>query len=95
MATRRFEWDAIKAEANLLKHGVDFPTATEVFGDPFGIDQLDSRSDQYGEDRFILVAMGGGSLLVVVYTERDDAIRIFSARRATRQENDDYYQQNS
>ena len=90
-----FEWDAVKAEANDRKHGVDFPTATEAFSDPFGIEAFDTRSGEYGEDRFILVAMGGGSLLVVVYTERDEAIRIISARQATKQEHDDYYRQNS
>ncbi len=72
-----------------------FPTATEAFNDPFGIEAFDTRSDQYGEDRFVLTAMGGGALLVVVFTERDEAIRIISARRATRQEHDDYYRQNS
>jgi uncharacterized DUF497 family protein len=91
----RFEWDPAKAEANDRKHGVDFPTATEAFGDPSGIEEFDPRSDEYGEDRFILIAMGGGALLFVVFTERDDAIRIISARQATRQEHDDYYRQNS
>jgi len=95
MATPRFEWDAVKADANYRKHGVDFPTATEAFSDPFGIEEFDTRDDEHGEDRFILTAMGGGSPLVVVYTERGEAIRIISARRATRQEHDDYYRKNS
>jgi len=88
-----FEWDAAKAEANYLKHGVDFPTATEVFDDPFGIEEADPR--QYDEERFLISGMGGGSLLTVVYTERGESIRIISARRATKREHDNYYLQNS
>jgi uncharacterized DUF497 family protein len=95
MLKRPFEWDLIKAEANYRKHGVDFPTATTAFHDPFGIEKFDPRSDDYGEDRFTLTGMSGGSLLVVVFTERDEAIRIISARQATRREHDDYYRQNS
>jgi uncharacterized protein len=90
-----FEWDAAKAEANYLKHGVDFPTATEVFGDPFGIEEADPRSAEYGEDRFLITGTGGGSLLTVVYTERGESLRIISARRATKREHDRYYLQNS
>ena len=95
MSDLTFEWDAAKAEANYRKHGVDFPTATEAFGDPFGIEEFDPFSDEYGEDRFRLIAMGGGSLLAVVYVERTGNIRIISARHASRQEHDDYYRQNS
>ncbi|HEX7760090.1 MAG TPA: BrnT family toxin [Caulobacteraceae bacterium] len=90
-----FEWDAAKAEANYLKHGVDFPTAAEVFSDPFGIEEADPRSAGYGEDRFLLTGMGGGSLLTVVYTERGESLRIISARRATKHEHDNYFLQNS
>jgi uncharacterized DUF497 family protein len=90
-----FEWDAAKAEANYLKHGVDFPVAIEVFSDPFGIEQADPRSAEYGEDRFLITGMGGGSLLTVVYAERGESLRIISARRATKREHDNYYLQNS
>jgi uncharacterized DUF497 family protein len=90
-----FEWDAAKAEANYLKHGVDFPTASELFGDPFGIESVDPRVAEYREDRFLLTGMGGGSLLTVVYTQRGEGLRIISARRATKREHDNYYLQNS
>ena len=85
-----FEWDETKAAENYAKHGVSFETATEVFSDPFAIERLDDRED-YGEDRFILVGMAEGTVLTVVYTERDDRIRIISARQATRHEQDDYF----
>jgi uncharacterized DUF497 family protein len=88
-----FEWDEAKAEANYIKHGVDFGTACQVFGDPFGIEEADPRD--YVENRFLITGMGGGSLLTVVYTERGDSLRIISARRATKREHDHYYLQNS
>ena len=95
MADLVFEWDDAKAQSNLLKHGVDFATATEVFADSFGIENLDTRGDAYGELRLVLTGMGGGSLLTIVYTERGESLRIISARRATRREHDDYFLQNS
>ena len=65
-----------------------------IFADPFGIAEYDDR-DKYNEDRFTRVGTVEGTLLFVAYTERDDRIRIISARRATKHEQDDYYRQNS
>lgn len=95
MRDDEFEWDDEKAEANYRKHGVAFETATEVFADAFAIEDRDPESDDYGEERFRVTGMGGGALLVVVYAEREERIRIISARRATKKEHDDYYRQNS
>ena len=89
-----FEWDEAKAAENYTKHGVSFETAAEVFTDPFAIERLDDR-EHYGEDRFILIGMAEGAVLTVVYTERDDRLRLISARRATRVEQDDYFTKNS
>jgi uncharacterized DUF497 family protein len=88
-----FEWHEAKAAANYAKHGVSFGRARLVFSDPFGIATYDDRED-YGEDRFTRVGMVEGTLLFVSYTERGERIRIISARRATKHEQDDYYQQN-
>jgi len=88
-----FEWDDAKAAANYTKHGVSFGRACLVFSDPFGIGAYDD-GDDYGEDRFTRVGMVEGTLLFVSYTERGDRVRIISARRATRDEQDDYYRQN-
>ena len=96
-----FEWDEAKATANYAKHGVSFRRARLVFADPFGIAEYDDRDD-YGESRFTRTGMVEGTLLFVSYTERvvqdargpRDRIRIISARRATKHEQDDYYQQN-
>jgi uncharacterized protein len=92
MRDDRFEWSDAKARANLRKHEVSFEAARLAFGDPAGIDEIDDRED-YGEARFIFTGMVGRRLLTVAYTERDDRIRIVSARKATRREQDSYFSQ--
>ncbi len=90
-----FEWDTAKAEANFRRHGVSFELAKAVFRDPFAIERLDDR-EEHGEDRFVIVgAAEGRALLFVAYTEREERIRIISARRATQNEQDDYFRQNA
>jgi uncharacterized DUF497 family protein len=95
MEDEEFEWDDRKAEANFRKHGVDFETATEVFSDHFAIEEFDPDSGVHGEDRYRRTGMASGTLVTVVYTERQDRIRIISARRATTREHDEYYRANS
>jgi len=65
-----FEWDPLKAAANLVKHGVSFEEATTVFQDARGLDGPDiqhsaSEARRLHLGRFIL-----GRLLVVAYTVR-------------------------
>jgi hypothetical protein len=80
-----FEYDPLKAKANWQKHGVSFAEAEFVFFDPLAIHDVDP--DSIDEERFVTVGIGNsGLLLVVVYTMRGDAVRLISARRATRQE---------
>ncbi len=78
-----FEWDEEKAKANLKKHGIDFDEAATVFADPFSMtipDPDHSRNDQ----RFVDVGSSEKDrLLVVVYVERGERIRIISCRKAT------------
>lgn len=78
-----FEWDEEKAQTNLRKHRVSFDEAITVFSDPFSITIPDpGHSDE--EERFVDIGSSeAGSVLVVVYTERGDSIRIISCRRAT------------
>jgi uncharacterized DUF497 family protein len=89
-----FEWDDAKAAANFRKHGVHFDAATAAFRDDFGIDEVDT-SMHYGELRIRRIARAAGTLITVIYTEREDCVRIISARQATRREHDRYYRQNS
>jgi uncharacterized DUF497 family protein len=77
-----FEWHGAEAEANWQV-------------DPFAIDRVDDRGD-YGEERFVIIGRAEALvLLFVVYTERVENIRIISARRATQDEQDDYFRQNA
>ena len=90
-----FEWDDGKAASNIRDHeGVTFAQAAAAFGDKFAVEWIDERKD-YGEERSVLLGMTGGQLLYVAYTERGDNIRIISARRATRHEQDIYVRQNA
>jgi uncharacterized protein len=90
-----FEWHNAKAETNWQAHGVRFDLAKTVFKDPFAIERLDDRED-YGERRFVVVGMAEGQVvLFVAYAEREERIRIISARRATQDEEDDYFSQNT
>lgn len=85
-----FEWDPLKAASNLRKHGVAFDEATTAFRDPFSISIFDP-DPSYDEDRYVLVGRSDrGRLLVVVHTEREDAVRVISARFATRHERQTY-----
>ena len=92
MRDERFEWLDRKARTNIRDHGVAFPDATRVFDDPNAVDDIDSTMD-YDEERSILIGMAGSELLVVVYTMRDERIRIISARRPQRHEQERYYRQ--
>ena len=85
-----FEWDPKKAATNREKHGISFEEAIGVFGDPLArIFNDPDHSDR--EPREIIVGhTTGRRLLVVCFVHRRDRIRIFSARRATRQERRDY-----
>ncbi|MGD0569450.1 MAG: BrnT family toxin [Candidatus Sulfotelmatobacter sp.] len=90
-----FEWHKAKAEANFRRHGVSFDLATTVFRDPFAVERIDDR-ERREEERFVIIGMAEGKvLLFVAYTEREERIRIISARRATRYEQDDYFRQNA
>jgi hypothetical protein len=80
-----FEWDENKAQRNLEKHGVAFEEAAEVFFDPFY--QIGEASADDEEDReFIIGYSLSQRLLLAVYTERGERIRMISARPATRAE---------
>ena len=89
-----FEWDDIKAAANLRDHRVSFEQAALACSDPFAVEWLDER-ENYGEERCVLLGLYGREVLYVAYTERGDNIRIIMARRAEKHEQDRYYRQNA
>jgi len=80
-----FEWDETKSEACFLERGFDFAYAARAFFDPNRLIQADTRYS-YGEERYQLMGKIEGRLFVVVYTPRNGAIRIISARKANQRE---------
>ena len=85
-----FEWDPLKAKANLWKHRVSFEEATTALLDPLSKTDWDP-DHSLEENRFITFGMSARQrLLVVSYTERYETIRLISARLATRREREIY-----
>jgi hypothetical protein len=81
-----FEWDPDKAERNLIKHGVSFEEAGTVFDDPLFITFLD-KEHSVDEERYITLGLSAtGTLLLIAHTDRGNAIRLISARKATKNE---------
>ena len=87
-----FEWDDEKEKINIEKHGIDFSLAALVFEDENRIEIYD-RIHSEAEDRYITIGSINGTVVIimVVYTERGDAVRLISARKATKQERRIYY----
>lgn len=89
-----FEWDEDKAAGNLKKHKVSFPEAATVFGDPLSVTFPDPDHST-DEDRFVTIGSSDRAhVLVVSHTDRDERIRIISARKATRRERKAYEEEN-
>lgn len=85
-----FEWDERKARDNLRKHGVSFEEASTVFADPLSSTIADEEHSAMEERSVIIGESNRLRLLVVVFTDRDERIRIISARLPTRRERRDY-----
>ncbi len=88
-----FKWDKIKAKKNLQKHGVSFEEATSIFLDDFSL-TIDDKFHSLDEERLIDIGRSQiGQIMVVVYTERGNTIRIISCRKATKDERKLYEKQ--
>jgi uncharacterized protein len=88
--SERVEWDPTKAASNAAKHGVSFEEAATVFLDVLSLTIADP-DHSFQEERFITMGRSAaGRLLVVVHTDRVDAIRLISAREATPRERRTY-----
>jgi len=84
----RFDWDPLKAAANLKKHSVSFEEAQSVFYDEFAVQFFDDEHSTT-EDRFLMLGFSSQARLILVcHCEQEAAttIRIISARRATNRE---------
>jgi len=87
-----FEWDEDKNLACKQSRGFEFQDITNAFLDPHRCITPDIRHD-YGEERYELLAMHEEILFVVIYTLREEAIRIISARKANEREKKRYQNQ--
>jgi len=85
-----FEWDEEKNVENIRKHKVSFERAKKVFFDPRRFETFDKKHSFF-EERLMTVGFSGLKLLTVVFTERNDSIRIISARKAEKDEEEDYF----
>ena len=81
-----FEWNPDKATRNFEKHDVSFQEAATVFNDPLSVTFPDPQHS-IGERRYVIIGISSfGQLLIVAHTDREEKVRIISARKATRQE---------
>jgi len=85
----RFIWNRLKAQANERKHRISFEKATEVFDDPFFIEEYDEEHSG-NEDRYNIVGFVEGKHIIVSFTLRDNFVRVFSARKADAEEEGAY-----
>jgi uncharacterized DUF497 family protein len=88
----RFEWDENKNKINQAKHGIDFKEAKTVFYDESAI-LFDDPEHSEDESRFILLGISNEANICIVchcYRESDSVIRIISARKATKKEEERY-----
>lgn len=77
-----FAWDEEKGQANLIKHGIAFEEASEIFYGPIVV----WRSNRNNEERWVAVGESHGRVVSVIFTRRNDLIRIISARHPRQNE---------
>ena len=88
----RFDWNPEKERANIARHGISFAEATTVFADTLSR-TIPDPDHSVGEHRCIIMGVSHRArLLVVVYTDDDEMVRIISARKAERKERLQYEQ---
>ncbi len=86
----QFEWNPEKARRNVEKHGVSFEETATIFGGSLSY-TFDDPDHSDEETRFLTIGLTAtGKLLVVSHTDREDEVRIISARALTRQERNFY-----
>ena len=86
----RFKWDSRKNALNLRKHGVSFEDAAVVFSDPQRL-EINDKMHSLLEERWMTVGLNMTAVLKVIFTERNGFIRIISARKASKKEQEDYF----
>jgi uncharacterized DUF497 family protein len=84
-----FEWDPDKRDANLKKHPIDFEGAKKIWDRR--VIELQSHRSQFTEDRFLAIGLYKGLEITVIFTKRENKIRIISARRSRADERSLYW----
>jgi uncharacterized DUF497 family protein len=84
-----FTWHESKRLINLKKHGLDFVDARRLFSGPMLV--FEDMRENYGEQRMIGVGLLNSSVVLAVYVETNNEIRIISMREANKGETDQYY----
>lgn len=85
-----FIWDKNKAKLNLEKHNLSFDEAATVFADPLAFVFDDEEHSKAEHRELIIEHTNKNKIILVSFTERDQHIRIISARKATKKEKQDY-----
>ena len=85
----RFEWDENKRLSNIRKHGIDFADVPSIF-ELDTVTVLDDRFE-YGEVRYQTLGLLKARVILVVHTESETVIRIISARKANKYEEETYF----
>lgn len=88
-----FTWDDHKNRINIIKHGLSFNSAIKVFNDPNAVILYNDQHSNL-EDRYTLIGLCDTNIIVVSFTVRThNTYRIISARKATKSEMREYYDQ--
>jgi len=87
----RFEWDEKKRRINIRKHGIDFADVPAIF-ELDTVTVIDDRFE-YGEARYQTLGLLKSRVILVVHTESETVIRIISARKATKYEEEIYFRE--
>ncbi len=86
----KFEWDENKNVLNIQKHGIDFNDAKQIFDNKI-LTKEDTRKD-YKEKRWIAIGLLIEYIVVIIYTVRNNSVRIISVRLANKNEKKKYYE---
>ena len=87
----KFVWDSDKAAINLKKHKIAFEEAARIFLDDYRLEYFDKL---HSDDEERIKSIGFvRNVVTVIYTERSNINRIISARRATKREEEEYFEQ--
>ena len=88
----RFEWDEKKNRLNIKKHKLNFADAIPAFSDPLRKEYYDDKHSNLDEERFLLAGFSENCVLLINFTQPDlETVRIITARRAKKHEEEKYY----